>query len=317
MKDFKQLSAYTSIAREYPYYRADVFAACLRAAGVDPDQIVISRRRATDQGFLHDMEYVSVKYPLQDPDSPYIEIVSGREGICDSLPEELFYAPDRSGQEQDKDYIVKRIKENRRREGLVRDFLRLFEAESDNFLYRLQREELNYDRRHIYREFTALFGRHWPLLSLLSRSEQLRFLQVSPYFSSLRGDYAAVSAAVTFILNLSITFRREESAGRIPVSSAPRLEQIRLGRNFVLCPEVGSETDHATVITATVSGVDTAACTRFFGDRDRAKILHGLSTFFFEIDEPLRIRFVPDRECCGFILDDSEKGAWLGVNTYL
>lgn len=317
MKDPKQLSAYALTAREYPYYRADVFAACLREAGVDPEQIVISRRRATDQGFLRDMEYVWVKYPLQDPDSPYIEIISGREGICGSLPEEIFYAPDHSGREQDKDYTVKRIKENRRREALVRDFLQLFEAESDNFLYRLQCEELKYDRRHIHPEFTALFGQHWPLLSLLSRSERLRFLQVSPYFSSLRGNCAAVSAAVTFILNLSITFSREESHSNIPLSSVPPLERMRLGCNFVLCPEAGNETDHATVITATVSEADTAACTRFFGDCDRAKALRGMSAFFFETNGPLRIRFAPVGDCRGFILGDPGQGALLGVNTYL
>lgn len=317
MKDPKQLSAYTLIAREYPYYRADVFAACLREAGADPEQIVISRRRATDQGFLRDMEYVWVKYPLQDPDSPYIEIISGREGICGSLPEEIFYAPDHSGREQDKDYAVKRIRENRRREGLARDFLRLFEAESDSFLYRLQREELKYDRRHIHPEFTALFGLHWPLLPLLSRSERLRFLQVSPYFSSLRGDCASVSAAVTFILNLSITFSREESHGSIPLSAVPPLGQMRLGRNFVLCPDAGNEADHATVITATVSGVDTAACARFFGDCDRAKILRGMSAFFFETDGPLLIRFAPAGEYRGFILGKPGQEARLGVNTYL
>lgn len=317
MKDPKQLTAYARIAREYPYYRADVFAACLREAGVDPDQIVISRRRATDQGFLRDMEYVWVKYPLQNPDSAYIEIVSGREGLCDSLPEDIFYAPDHSGREQDKDYTVKRIKENRRREALVRDFLRLFEAELDNFLYSLQCEELKYDRRHIYQEFTALFGRHWSLLSLLSRSEQLRFLQVSPYFSSLRGNCSAVSSAVTYILNLSITFCQEESHGTIPLSSAPPLEQMRLGRNFVLCPEAGNKTDHATILTATVSDVDTAACTRFFGDYDRAKILREMSAFFFEMEGPLHIRFVPVSECRSFILGDSGREARLGVNTYL
>lgn len=317
MKDPKQLTAYARVAREYPYYRADVFAACLREAGVGPDQVMISRRRATDQGFLHDMEYVSVRYPLQDPDSPYIEVISGREGICDSLPEELFYAPDHSGREQDRDYIVKRIRENRRREALVRDFLRLFESESDDFLYRLQREELKYDRRHVHQEFTALFGRHWPLLSLLSRSGQMRFLQVVPYFAFLREDCAAVSAAVSFIMDFSITFRREESAGTIPVSSAPSLEQMRLERNFVLCPETGGETDHATAVTATVSEVDTAACTRFFGDRDQAKVLRWLSAFFFETDRPLRIRFVPVSECRRFIPDDPGSGTWLGVNTYL
>lgn len=317
MKDSRQLSAYALIAREYPYYRADAFAACLREAGVDPEQIVISRRRATDQGFLRDMEYVWVKYPLQDPDSPYIEIISGREGICGSLPEEIFYAPDHSGREQDKDYAVKRIRENRRREALARDFLRLFEAEPDSFLYHLQREELKYDRRHAYREFTALYGRHWPLLSLLSRSERLRFLQVSPHFSSLRGNCAAVSAAATFILNLSITFSREKSHNSIPLSAIPPLEQMRLGRNFVLCPEAGKESDHATVITATVSGVDTAACTRFFGDCDRAKVLRGMSAFFFEMDGPLRIRFAPAGECRGFILGDPGREARLGVNTYL
>lgn len=73
MKDPKQLTAYARIAREYPYYRADVFAACLREAGVDPDQIVISRRRATDQGFLRDMEYVWVKYPSKTPTVPILK----------------------------------------------------------------------------------------------------------------------------------------------------------------------------------------------------------------------------------------------------
>lgn len=315
MKDVRELSAYILLAEMYPYYRADVFAACLIEAGADPGQVILSRKDGLGQGVLYDIEKVSLMYPYLHPENPLLNVESGRPGIYDALPENLFYAADRSFRERDKNQILQRMKENRQAEEDVRRFFRLFEVESDAFRCYLQNKELKYDKRHTYGEFASVFGPYWEVLSLMKPYEALRFLKVAPHIAVLRGSWREAAEAVSFIMNVQVDFERTMVRRKVEKEFAPLLSEMRLGENSVLA--MGDAEEVETVAKVTVSGLDVDACRDFFRGRDREKILRYLAELFLEVNTPVRIVINPAEECREFCMGVPGKEAFLGVNTVL
>lgn len=315
MKETKDLSACIPLAGQYPYYRADVFSACLLEAGFAPEQIAIARKSESEQGFLYDIEKVSVKYPYLYPESPYLSIESGRPGIYDALPEDLFFAADHSGHERDKKHIIERIRANKQAERAVRRFLSLFETEADSFLCDLRTEELRYDKRHLYPEFAAVFKQHWSVIGLMYPCEALRFLQVVPHLYALRGDTGVAGNALSFILNIRTSFRKIYRPEKPDNSFAPALREIRLDDNSVL---VSDESQEVTpVMRVTLSELDRETCREFFKGKPREKMLRHLAGLFFEPTLPLRIELVPEKEAQQFWLGADTRDSYLDINTYL
>lgn len=315
MKDVKELSAYILLAEMYPYYRADVFAACLIEAGTDPGQVIISRKDGLGQGVLYDIEKVSLMYPYLHPENPLLNVESGRPGIYDTLPENLFYAADRSFQERDKNQILQRMKTNRKAEEDVRRFFRLFEVESDAFRCHIQGKELKFDKRHSYRDFTSVFEPYWEILSLMEPYEALRFLKVVPHIASMRGNCRRAAEAVSFIMNVQVDFEWTVVRKKAAEESAPLLSEMRLGENSVLA--MGSAEEVEPVARVTIKNLELDACEDFFEGREREKILRYLAELFLEVNTPVQVVINPCRECREFCMGEPGKQAFLGVNTYL
>lgn len=316
MKDVRDLPAYIELVEMYPYYKADVFAACLIEAGLDPAQIIVSRKNGMGQGILYDIEKVSMKYPYLDADNPLLNVESGRPGIYDALPENLFYAADRSYQEKDKSQILQRMRANRKAEESIRRFFQLFEVESDAFRCYLQTEEMKYDKKHTYNEFVSVFKQYWEVVSLMERHEALRFLKVVPDIPFIRGSYREAAAAVTFIMNVKVDFEPVVGAAEDRREDiAPWLSEMRLGENSVL--GMGSEKDVETAVRITVSGPEPDACRDFFVGRKREKVLRYLAELFLETNTAMSIVIDPAGEGREFVMGVSGREAYLGVNTYL
>lgn len=316
MKDVKDLPAYLELIEMYPYYKADVFAACLIEAGVGAEQIIVSRKNGLGQGILYDVEKVSMKYPYLYADNPLLNVESGRPGIYDALPENLFYAADRSYQEKDKNQILQRMKTNRKAERDIRRFFQLFEVESDAFRCYIQTEEMKYDKKHTYDEFVSAFAQYWEILLLMERHEALRFLKIAPRIASIRGNYREAAAAVAFIMNVRVDFEPVVApAGGLREEFAPALSEMKLGENSVL--SMGHENELETVVRITVSELEPDVCTDFFEGKDREKVLRYLAELFLETNTPVQIAINPAAEGRECFMGVPGKEAYLGVNTYL
>lgn len=314
MRKIEELSGCKAITGLYPYYRADVFAAHLIEEGCDPEQIIISRKDGSGHGFLHDITRVSVKYPNSNPENPYLEIESGRQGIYDSLPEDLFYSPDHTQRERDKLEIARRFKANRQAELSVRHFLRLFEVEVDQVMSYLQTKNLKYDKSYTYRESSDLFDAHWDIISLMSQSEAQRFLKVVPSVSQIRGNLAEMSAAITFILNLKINIRYEYTSTDSTMQTA-NLSEIYLGDNSVLHLSRDDVTETSVVLV--VSDLELELCREFFEGQKYNKVVSYLLELFSDVNTSFRIEINPKSEHCHFEFGATDNEPYLDVNTYL
>lgn len=315
MKQTKELSSYTVLSGKYTYYRADVFAACLIEAGISPEQIVISRRSGLGQGFLYDIERVSVKYPYLYPESPFLNIESGRAGIYDSLPEGLFYVPDHSKGERDKAHIIDRMRMDKQAELAVRRLLSFFEVEADSFLCSIRTEELKYDKNHTYRKFVAVFEKHWEIIVLMSIPEALRFFKMIPHLASMRGDYNRMANVLSFILHIPVAVRRGVGYMKTNTDCFPSLSEMVLGDNSVLAPDEDEKPISTVLIT--ISDMDMKSCTDFFDGENRERVLRYLAELFLEANTCIEIEIIPNAECREFIISDPGQDAYLGINTYL
>lgn len=314
MRKVEELSGCKAISGLYPYYRADVLAAHLIEAGCDMEQIIISRKDGSGHGFLHDIIRMSVRYPNSNPENPYLEIESGRQGIYDSLPEDLFYSADHTPRERDKSEIVRRFKANRQAELSVRQFLRLFEVEADQTLSYIQTKNLKYDKSYTYRESSDLFDAHWHIISLMSQSEAQRFLKVVPYVSQIRGNLRELSGALSFILNVKTDVRYEYISTGATMQT-PLLSDIYLGDNSVLYSGKDDVKENSVVLV--VSELDLELCRVFFEGQKYDKITGFLLELFSDVNTCFRIEINPKSEYCHFEFGATDNEPYLDINTYL
>lgn len=309
------ISQLRELLEHYQRYRASLLAANMIEAGADDDDIVITRRKANAEGVLHEIEHISLKYPYLDPDHPYIEIESGNKGVYDYVAEGLFFTGEHSGREQDKREIINRIKQDRESEKEIRRFMQFFEVESDRFLTQINSTELQYDKALSYDSICGFYAQYWDVISVMRRSETMRFIRTIPYLSSIRGDFASVSKAMSYIMGVDISIRRWSE--KVAVNS-DRQETTppRLGNNFVLKSDTGKR--KVEIMAVTISGVDTLKCREFVKGRSGDKILNFLCETLLDADIEFRIKVVPNAESRGFSFSKKgENTCYLGINTYL
>lgn len=314
MKQIEELSDCKVITKLYPYYRADVFAAHLIETGCDMEHIIISRKDGHGRGFMHDINRVSIKYPNLNPESPYLDIESGRMGIYDSLPEDLFYRPDHTQKERDRAAIVARFRANKQAEQSVRRFLKLFEVEADQVLSYIQTKNLRYDKSYTYRESSDIFRSHWEVISLMSQSEAQRFLKVVPYVAQIRGKLAEMAAAMSFILDVRIEAKYEYCVAELEVQT-PCLSDMYLDDNSVLNPHKNDVRENPVLLT--VSGLSLEACRKFFEGQKKDAILRFLFELLFDVNTSFRIEIKPKTDHCHFVFGVADNEPYLDVNTYL
>lgn len=314
MKSVNELKDSKDITTLYPYYRSDIFASLLIESGFDPEQIVITRREGSRGGYAHDIERVSIKYPYLYPDDPYVEIQTGDEGIYDNTPEDLYFVADHSHRERDKQHVIARIKENRKREEDLRLFFRLYEAEADAFRIEISRRELHYQQAGRYSDLRTLFSNYWEVVALMKNDEFIRMLRVIPFVADMRGDYAAASGAVSYILGIrvkieTVKVRMKPAGADVETSEAPVL-----GVNSILGS--GDECVEER-IRVTLSDVGRESWPLYFENNDYHRIVLFLAEMFVEATRDIDLDIVAGEDSSECYIGDRENMAYLGLNTYL
>ena len=294
-------------------YRAALLAANLIEGGINPDQILITRRKAESEGVYHDIENISIKYPYLDSANPYIEIESGHEGIYDSVTEGLFFVGEHKNVERDKKQIIERIRRDRETEREIRKFMRLFEVEADRFRILINSTELKYDHGISYGRLSRFFAQYWDIISIMQRDDVMRFLRVIPYVSSLRGHSKAAADAISFILGVKVDIKRDFEKVSLPehISSG-----WRLGDDFVLTPADNMRTEDIMLVS--VSDLDTQQCKEFIKGQNKEKVLTYLCEMLLDINTQIKIVIHPKKTNRNFYLSTSDNNSsYLGINTYL
>lgn len=312
--NIEEIKKCKEITKLYPYYRSDIFAAALKEAGLQPEQIVITRRDGSKGGYAHDISKVQIRYPYLYPDTPYIEIQTGAEGIYDNMPEDLFFIADHSHRERDKRHVISRIRDNRKRELDLRRIFGLFEVESDAFRVEMSHEEMRYQQAGTYSQLKRLFSHYWDVVSLMNNRELMRLLRVFPFVADMRGDYTKASDAISYILGISVEIAIEKVKVTPQNDEMTDAENLVLGVNFALCSNDEYMQERLFV---TLSGIDRNLYPLYFDNKDYNRIVLFLTEMFVESTKEIDFYITCDvnlREC---YIGDDENAAYFGLNTYL
>lgn len=314
MKSVDELKDAKKITTLYPYYRSDIFASLLTEAGYDPEQIVITRREGSRGGYAHDIDRVEIKYPYLYLDDPYVEIRTGDEGVYDNTPEDLYFVADHSHRERDKRHVIVRIKENQKHERDVRRFFSLYEVEADAFRVEISRRELHYQLAGEYSDLRILFSNYWEVVALMKNDEFIRMLGVIPFVADMRGDYAAASGAVSYILGIRVKIETVKVRMKLAGEDVETFEAPVLGVNSIL----GSRDEYVEErIRVTLSDIGRESWPLYFDNNDYNKIVLFLAGMFAEADKDIDLDIVAGENSRGCYIGDRENMAYLGLNTYL
>lgn len=314
MKPIDELSEQLTINDINSNYKADVLAACLVEAGYDTDQILLSRKTCDSQGFLRDIENVSVRYSNVDDNDLFLRIQTGRKGIYDALPEGLFYIQSTPKNSKNKAQVLEDIGNHRLEEGSVRRFFSLFEAEIDRTLIELQTLELKYDKNSVYRNFTNVLLPYWDTISSMTRSEALRFVKVVPHVHAIRGSYKEAAAAISFVLSVPVEIKVQSREVETELIPSVRLHSMTLGENSIL----SGSCYRLYVAEIAVGRIDSYQIESFLSGNVKHRIVCAMAELLIEEGIEINITIRVQDSGNTFVLAGPESHvSRLGINTYL
>lgn len=321
MKTNKERQNPVDTTQIYPYYRADLLAAHFMEAGYNARQVIISRRNAFMHSNLHDIEKISVKYSYLNPDNSYLDIESSRPGMYDSLPEGLFYTSVDTERNKNITEIIKEIRTRKEAETQLRLFMKPFEAETDYFRTELQSTELRYNKNYLHKESIHIFRDYWPEISLMTQSEALRFLKITPVISSIRGNYQEIANTISFIMGIPIRVEMGVKKNSTSVDPTP-LSAMALGVNFILTdnpPFTKNSPQNIQTANLVLTSPTPQECGEYLIGTAKYQVVLFLADLLFEANLPVFITVTPAPEYRQFYLGTTGNACqtYLGINTFL
>lgn len=295
-------------------YKAELVAASLVEQGYDIDRIIITREGAARRGFAKDIESIKVQFSQHDL-LDYLYIKANKEGIYDILPEGMFHQSTHTKKNKDKEDVLDDIKLHRQKEFFARMFFRPLEIEVDRMLVEANLFETRYDKKISNPNFVNIFVQYWPILKLLKRKQAIFFMHAISVLHKVRNRYREIEISMSSILDVPV--RIEEV--KMPAKEASRYFESRigdtyLGTDWVLgkCFDDGKYDLHITI------GPVSAREMEFFLETATGNILFDyLCKLFLPSDIFVEKDFKILPEDADFLLSDSERITYLGINTFI
>lgn len=297
-------------------FKADLFAAMLVEAGVDPEQIRMVRKGSSGNNIMKDIESIELKSIFTVAESSYVEIKTNRRGIYDSLPEGLFHASIYPNKVKDKEKILEEIKQHREEEFFIRSFFGLFEDEADHEAIEIQLIELKYDKKNKYRDYIDLFSFYWPVISLMPIRNALLLIKIIPHIHCIRNNFADVCGALSLILDVPISMELKRQRRNIKGRKPNRIGEMRLGVNS---SSVGKFHHPESDISIHIGDIPVSRAQSFMQGNPDHKILTALTELFLGADKEydVKISVVPSERKAYLKSSDSTEKCYLGINSYL
>lgn len=297
-------------------FRAELFAALLMEAGFDMEQIVMIRQGSCGGNLSKMIRSVAHRSLFNVAEAQYIEIITGKPGIYDSLPEDLFHASAFPGQTKDKERILKEIKQHREEEFFIRRLFSLFENELDRGTIEAQLLELRYDKKNKYRNYVDTFSVYWPVINSMSIRNALLFINLVPHIHLIRNSLQEIGDALSLILDAPIKIRKKTKQHGIKAGKPNRIRNMRLGVDSV---NVGAFYDGESDLQIHIGDLPAFDVERFLSGNSSHKILMALIDIFVEANKEfdIKISVIPSERKAYLKSTDNIYPCSLGVNTYI
>ncbi|MCU0451625.1 MAG: type VI secretion system baseplate subunit TssG [Bernardetiaceae bacterium] len=180
--------------------KAEVVLTDLVEGGFSPDDLVVKPVGTAKRRYSRDIEKVSViegnfgrNFQL------HVEI--NREGLYDTLPENLFHLPQQRNPNRSTSQMVEEIRRNRRVEKEIRKFFLPLEQEffRQRLLVELEERKLLLDDNADAQ--SELFTKFWNFPKFLDGQQCFNLVFLLPVVHKLVGDWDATAICYAYILN--------------------------------------------------------------------------------------------------------------------
>lgn len=296
-------------------FKAEVVASGLKEQGYDPERTLILRLGDTKRGFSKDIESIRPEYSQYDL-IDYLDIYVNRKSIYDGLPESIFHGNVYHNDRNSKEEVLDEIRIHREEEFFARQFFRPFELTLDYMLVDFQNKERRMDKMNVYRDFMDAFASQWPVLELLPVDKAVMLVRMLAYIEQITGSLEKISECMTILMDVPVNVRQgEKCLTVVDRDKLPKLGNVRLGDNMVL----GHTFDDGTFrILIEIGPLSARKMESFMPGAVNHRIFGELMDIFLPADKDVWIRYVIRQEDAVFRLaSDDEKGAYLGISTYL
>jgi type VI secretion system protein ImpH len=292
--------------------KAEVVAADLVEEGKNIDTIVIRSSGIFTRNFRHDiLHYENVDQELGSDESLLFIDVS-REGIFDSLPQQIFYQP--SGKKLDSlDEKIQEIRKQRLEDAESRKFFSVFEKEFNQCKIMVEMEE----RKSIFGmsdKFNSdLFTDIWGELKEIAPHYHKYLFQILPIAHKCRGNVYLSSLLLGFILNEKVSIKVDaDPALQKNAFPANALNKRFLGTDLILGDYTPS---YDATYKLQIGPIKRGTVSKYMPGGEVDKLLNFLLDYFIPFDANTEMELVLEKESESLFLRDDEKYCYLGYDS--
>lgn len=293
-------------------FRVEVIAAEILGQSGDLGNIIIRRKQSVERPHTKDIQRISNDYSSYDMSLLWL-METSREGLYETMPENLFHEPTLGHIHSSETEILGRIRRQREEEIQARSFFSPFEQELSYLnvsMYALEKEIC----RTSSDDIIHIFARSWPFLEEIDAYSARVFIHILPFLHRVKGDFRWMEAYISLFTGLPVQIAEYPRL----VMPADRCDCYTLGQQ-VMGEQMllhGPAYDGETDIEIVIGPVPWDKMKEYLPGSSFNRILDELYQHFIPFSKNYRQRvFAAEEQRC-FVLDEAEHNA-LGYSIYL
>jgi type VI secretion system protein ImpH len=310
----QQLEKYKELIRKLPFdIRVEVVLAEMLADNVQLDDIEITSNSVFFRNFHYDIEKVE--------DAEYVSsrkkrlrFVVNRDGLYDSLPEDVIH---QSGERQpyfEKDKMMQEIKLQQQREQAARTYFLPYEQEFFRLRVKLEWEERRFMFANSGHVDTSVLGKLWEFSEVFDDEQKSKLGALMPAMHQLAGKKELCSFLATQITGDEVEIKDGHKLWS-DYSGEPKLGEATLGNGFFLG---GQYQSMEPMDTWNIKVKDTSRLTDYMPGGKKAQMHQFLSNLMTPLENDVQMELDLRKEQGGFVLDDQQETfSHLGYETYI
>jgi len=293
-------------------FRAEVVGAELLELTNGLSGITIERLPALERPHSKDIRGLHVA-PAAGDGGPHWRITTPREGLYESLPENIFHEPTLGSIHASEEEIIHRIRKHRKQEAEARQFFAPFEQEIAYLNVQMYALEKAVCRTHSD-DIIAVFARLWPFLQTIDPQSARVFIHILPFLHRVKGDPRWTEAYLALFTGVPVRISEYPRALEPADDGLYALGGQALGEGFVL---YGPAHDGEMDLEIAIGPVPWERTADFLPGAPLGKILDELFQHFLPFHQGHRTVLLSPEEGRTFALGSGADHAALGYSVFL
>jgi len=304
---------YKEIVEKLPNdIRLEVILADMVLEGLEMDDVEIASNSIFRRNYHYDIEKVE-EFEYPGSRRKRLRFVTNRDGIYDSLPENLFHQPVDKGRFMNIESRIDEMKLQEDREEAARKLFLPYEQEFFRLRVKLELEERNFMNAMNSQAGKSIASMLWDLPDFLGDDEKDVLGSLMPVMHRISGNFPLSSFIASKISGDKVEISKKTTLSNA-ISEDPVLSDKTLGIDFVLG---GPQSSHVPSVNWDIWVSEADSLTHYLQNGKKAKIHEFLSNLMVPLENDLNIQLHLNEPSEGFMLNDDSSAGRLGYITYI